>query len=719
MHPRPSMIEPLEARIAPAAILTYFDMDGDLVKITSSKGKAADLLAAAHFDGTGHQLQMLDLKSMVFAGTTISITAKPQPEGGNGIVNVGWIDATGFDLGGVTIAGDLGKIEAGDATTKTPGLKALNVQSLGASGTATGAPDLVSHVAGKLGKIAVKGSIVDASVNITGGDDGKLGSLTVGVSMTNGVAGGGAVIHSTGDMGAVKITKDLSGIYADSAAILSDGKIASVKVGGSVLGGGARSGLIKSGKDLGKVTITGDLSGGLGDPSGAIVSGGKLAGVYIGGSLRGGIILIPNNPMQHNGYISSVGDMGQITIKHDLIGGINPASGLIASGGKLTGVSIGGSLFGGAGAESGRITSVEKIGTIKITVELTGGSIGLNTTATSSGTIETPADIGTVRIGTNLSGGSANKSGMISAHQIGTLKIGGNLYGANSLGRYSFADSAVIAAEAIGTLSIGGFMSGGSAGNETLTRTGYITATTIKALSIKLDLTGGGVSGSGAVQDSGVISAGHIGKITVGSIAAGSKGTQATGTLGRTGSIRVEHEIGSLTVKGDVAGTQGIGLVAVPVVISAGGQATPGKTKDVAIGSITITGDVKLTNIFAGYDQNLVPVNGDAQIGAVKVTGGWTTANLIAGAKNTASGNVNFGDANDASIGAGSDRILARIASISIGREVTGTAGGTEHYGFVAQQIGSFKSGGVRLPLLPAPSTRPIGDSGDVSIHLL
>jgi hypothetical protein len=39
----PSFIEPLETRIAPAAVLTFTDVDGDIVTITSSKGTLADL----------------------------------------------------------------------------------------------------------------------------------------------------------------------------------------------------------------------------------------------------------------------------------------------------------------------------------------------------------------------------------------------------------------------------------------------------------------------------------------------------------------------------------------------------------------------------------------------------------------------------------------------------------------------------------------------------
>lgn len=67
---------------------------------------------------------------------------------------------------------------------------------------------------------------------------------------------------------------------------------------------------------------------------------------------------------------------------------------------------------------------------------------------------------------------------------------------------------------------------------------------------------------------------------------------------------------------------------------------------------------------------------------------------------NTASTHQNFGDANDAndaSIGAGTATVFAKIATIKI----AGTTGGTA------------------IPLAAGPSTRDIGAAGDVSIDLI
>src|SRR3712207_3601922 len=158
-----SDIEPLEARIAPAAVFTYTDVDGDKVTIKTSQGSNAELADAIHLlDVTPgrQQLITLDLSSSAsFDGTDVIISAKRAP-GGDGQVNVGYIDATGMntgtslDLGKVVVKGDLGRIEAGDSNGLAPAIASLSVQSFGTLGQATqdAAGDLHSEIAGDLGK---------------------------------------------------------------------------------------------------------------------------------------------------------------------------------------------------------------------------------------------------------------------------------------------------------------------------------------------------------------------------------------------------------------------------------------------------------------------------------------------------------------------------------------------------------------------------------------
>src|SRR4051794_10954252 len=176
-------IEPLEARIAPAS-LTFTDLDGDLVTISSSKG-TRDQLFTATGGGSGlldHQLQELDLNfTTAFDGATISVTAIPQAGRGDGFVNVGYINATGRVLGSVTVDGDLGAIDVGNTTKSAFALQTLTVHSMGLLGTSTGAPSgLVSDFAGSVHAIHVKTDLADVYLHVfdsTGGVNSSLGVL--------------------------------------------------------------------------------------------------------------------------------------------------------------------------------------------------------------------------------------------------------------------------------------------------------------------------------------------------------------------------------------------------------------------------------------------------------------------------------------------------------------------------------------------------------------
>ena len=194
---RPCAIEPLEARIAPAAVFTYTDVDGDKVTVTTSKGTSADLSAiiTPHLvgSGIGMQLQEIDFSSnaMVFAGTILTVTAKPTTLGGDGFVNIGYLDASSSDgdgadlnLGNVTIHGDLGRVRAGLNSGTKLGLQSLTVQSLGEFGVSTQAGGtVVSTVLSGLGSLHVNSDVSGAEVLI---NTGNLGSLFIGGSLLGG-----------------------------------------------------------------------------------------------------------------------------------------------------------------------------------------------------------------------------------------------------------------------------------------------------------------------------------------------------------------------------------------------------------------------------------------------------------------------------------------------------------------------------------------------------
>jgi hypothetical protein len=129
----------------------------------------------------------------------------------------------------------------------------------------------------------------------------------------------------------------------------------------------------------------------------------------------------------------------------------------------------------------------------------------------------------------------------------------------------------------------------------------------------------------------------------------------------------------------------------------------PTATKDTAFGTITVGGRVEEARFRAGYDTDLSAVNGTASIGAVQVGGDWLASILSAGVKPGTDGV--FGTADDEVINNTSDAIMAKIASIKIKGAVVGTdpsVSDTDHFGFIAQQIGSFKSLGVAAHLTSA-----------------
>src|SRR4051812_835796 len=94
---------------------TYTDADGDLVKVAITAGSLTNSNFTMGPAGVADQLRILNLTSSAFAGTNVIISVT-RAATGDGIVSVGYINAGGVDIGNVTIAGDLGRIDAGDAT---------------------------------------------------------------------------------------------------------------------------------------------------------------------------------------------------------------------------------------------------------------------------------------------------------------------------------------------------------------------------------------------------------------------------------------------------------------------------------------------------------------------------------------------------------------------------------------------------------------------------
>jgi hypothetical protein len=767
-------IEPLESRIAPAVVVAFTDLDGDLVTISASKGTLAELQTAAG-NVNDHVLQTLDLSGTDhFDGTNISIIATPLAGKGDGLVNVGYINATGRVLGVVTVDGDLGAIDVGNTAVKPVALASLTVQSLGELGTTTGAPaDLRSDIAGSVKSILVKGNVRNAYVDITGANPAtlvksSLGSLTIVGSLIGGSSAAQGVINVTGNIGPVKVGGSVlagAGIATGQIGSLT-GSVGAVTIGGDVIGSVAGfSGYIFADIDMGNVTVGGDVrgTGGANGNSGLIIAAkGSMGNVKVGGSLIGGNALYSGTIVASTDA-GATGSMGKVTIGGSVIGGAAFRTGALYAAGGIGAVSIGGDLKGGAGDESGLISSGGSVGSVKIGGDVRGGGF-------QAGRIF-GRNIGSVSIGGSLIGGGGSNSGTIqiplvldgSVQKVGAITIGGSVLG--GAGSYSggLLDDGLFN-DVWGPIKVGGDWIGGSGGSSgrlfagkvasvtidgsfiggSNTFAGYWTGNSIGSVTI-----GGDVVGGSAIQTAS-FSYPVIKRLTIGGSLIGGTATQSGVILGSISSLTIGHDIrgadsgaSNLEQTGGIFASQ-LGTVTIGGSIIAGHKTGAGTLKlsgsvvSGRIGSLTVKGSVvgntdvpaqiltidgmkSLTVggrveyglITAGLDLDQNPSNADAQIGTVKVSGDWIASSLIAGVNPT---NGRIGDGNDTRlVGAFVDDpdVIAKIARITIGGQVLGILGNpTKTFGFGSEEIGSFKVGGTALPLHAGRSTEKFAGAG-------
>ncbi|HEX4086339.1 MAG TPA: hypothetical protein VHY22_15600 [Chthoniobacteraceae bacterium] len=333
--------------------LTFQDKNGDLATVTISKPlfNASNVNKIFTFDtgsvngsnGTAQQLELLNITKLGQAahGMDIAITATPV-ESSPGIVNVGFINASGIDLGNVSVAGDLGRIAAGDISAHA--LKSLTVESMGAQGISTqkSGGNLNTKIAGGVGSITINGDFDSASVGIGGGPLGLLGSLTITGNLNGGAANYAGSIRTQGGITNVQIDGSINGSGGmDSGLIGTAGKIGTVVIDGSISGGfGEFSGSILSTKTMLSVTVEGDINGGTGANTGEIGTASSLGTVFIGGSVTGG-----NGPL--SGVILATENIAQVTITGTLSdAGGGAGAGEIGAGGNLGILTLGGMDYG-------------------------------------------------------------------------------------------------------------------------------------------------------------------------------------------------------------------------------------------------------------------------------------------------------------------------------------------------------------------------------------
>jgi hypothetical protein len=303
-------IEPLEARIAPATILTFTDVDGDAVSVVSNKALTASVAFTA-----GQNPAELLITGAGLDGANLAVLVK-RAATGDGVVNIGRIVATGLDLGAVSVKGDLGKIIAGNAGNPLPAIQSLTVRSMGILGTETqGGGNLTSTIIGDVGAITVAGDMLGAALSVSG----KIGTMKIG--------------------------GDLRGTATTFSGRITANGIASLTIGG-------------------------DLAAGEGDESGKLIVAGDLGMLAIGGSVFGALDAVADTA---NGQITVIGNAGPIAIKRDIFGAVAEQKALDLRG-NAGAITIGGSVFGSAGKNSGSIFVAGNSGAVTIGRDLNGSS---------------------------------------------------------------------------------------------------------------------------------------------------------------------------------------------------------------------------------------------------------------------------------------------------------------------------------------------------------
>ena len=610
-------IEPLEARIAPASLI-FLDVDGDSVTIKVSKGPAlvvgTNVTLSSGDVATPAVLQKLTLTDPTFSGASVTFTVK-KAVGGDGLVNVGFLDAGGVDLGAVTVPGDLGRIAAGDVVTANdPGLTSLKVRSMGALGTLTqaGLGTLASTITGAIGRLEVTRDFIEAQLETSDpiNSNATIGTLIIGGDLVGGpLLKSGSIVADDG-VGSVTIRgKIIGGAGKQSGEVRIGGALGSATLGGIVGGDGERSGRFEYHGAKAKVLIKGGVLGGSGEDSGALECEGATGTVTVTGAIVGGtgvqsgrldfdsfkqitVGSITGTEQDSSGSVT--GDDGSITERGNVVGGGNFNSGNI-DGNNLAAVTIGGNLEGSL-AVSGRTAKIDIRGSVA------GGDISADS-------------LGVLKVAGNFGSGDAFSDSMF-FDTADTILIGGSIIGGgNQSGR-------ITATGRIGELNVRGSIVGGEADS------GNVSAAAIGKLTIGHDLKGGGGDGTGKVEVTGFLESVKIGGSIVGNGGVNSGSVSA-------------NVIGTMTVGGDVVGGLGsgsgdvLGLLAIKS-IRVGGSLIGGRGPDTgqihagtAITALTILGDVRGSG-FANTGKISANFLGPIVIGGDLIGGDFAAANGVA-----------------------------------------------------------------------------------------
>jgi len=651
----PICIEPLEERIAPAAI-TFTDVDGDKVQVKTNTGSFVLGYSTIGIPG-GKQLDTITVTTGTNVNLTVSVLAKAPH--GDGLVNVGQIVGNpGVTFGTITVPGDLGELTLNGTAGKTV-LQTLNVRSFGVLGSATGAT-------------------LNANNTVESDVTGNIGTMNIAGDLQ------GAYLNLTGNLGALHIKGSLFGLSTDNAgSVNASGNIGAVTIGGDILGAGSTGSGGITANDIGTVTVGGSVNGGIGLLSGTVSAQNTLGTVNIRGNLNGG-------GGQTSGTIQSSGNMGSVTVGGSMVG-VGNTSGTIFMqnvGGKLGTVKIGRNIDGGFNqADSGSILSDGSIGLVTVGGTITGGGSG---TADYSGTIQATGNLGTAFVGGGLTFGHDANCGVITAGgTVKSVRVNGSSSGC------------VLAGAQVGSVSFGAEFSGDV----------EVTSGGLQKLAIGGDLTGGNTST--VAEDIGAVTVGGL--VAEGSVVQSAGGIIGSvvvkGDVKNGGGFESKFDMPSVTIGGTMEGfldsTAGnIGNVRI------GGSMFESGIEAVAgtIGAVSVAGSVGESLIIS----NLTDSAKAAEIGSITVGGNWVASSATAGFKDAAPSD-GYGNAGD-SLAALSGKIGSIIIHGEvIGATVAPMHTGFDAQSIGTFQMGSNV---LKLGSTPVGITLSYETGGNVGIHI-
>ena len=636
------------------------------------------------------------------------------------------------DVGSVFIGGSIESATQFAGSLSVGKAKAISVGSLRGGfviaaevGALTIRGDVIGNASDSFTAIPV--AVTPGQISVTGDVKQK---LTIGGDLVGGAGDNSAIVSIGGAAASVSVSGSIIGdaVSAGTARIFVNGKIGAITVGGSIVGGGVDSAKLLTNGGFGSVRVGGDVLGGSGDRSGEIlaVGGSGCGALFIGGSLRGA-------KGDFSARIASDQGFGNITVLGDVAGGgVNAGEGDdsgsiedVSGNSAIGNITIGGSIRGGAGDRSGALIDLGNGFTGGANALVVRGSI-LGGGGDFSGHLEiNEGGIGAVTVRGRIEGGAGADSGLLNVQSaVGKTKLkvflAGDIRGASGPG-----SRVLIIRGNLQTLTVLGSVIGGTTdlagrvevddnigsvfiGGSIVAGTGTFTGDVELDDSVGVNVTIKGDIRGGTVQAAGRLLADGVKKLTIGgSVIAGGSGGFEQITL---------QSVADFSIGGNLRGS-----AANPARIFVKGDRSDvgADPNDLLIGKLTVGGNVEFAQILAGFTALNVLTNSDAQIGTVKVAGDWTASDLSASIQ-TGVGN-RFGDANDTFVAALDDLAAkqSRIASITIGGRVRGTAAGGDHFGFVAQQIGAFKLAGEAITLRAAAPADVVEvfATGDVTVR--